>query len=262
MGHWQARIGNETVVLTLEGDGTGYYGDARFRWSLEGGRLLTANDQGGFEEYRVALQGDRLLLTRGDLQVPFTRTAVVARAPGLVRGGPGEPPGPAAPVAQARDVTINGTSLTDEQVSALETGVGVRVQDGSYWYDPMCGAWGFSGGPTAGFLPAGLKVGGRLPRDASGGATGVILNGRELHVEEVLALLRLTPVSPGRYWMDARGNVGYEGDPIPILNLVQLSAGSGGGSSSWRSDITGVGGGSTGRASYVMGSDWSVMVDD
>lgn len=160
-----------------------------------------------------------------------------------------------------RSVVVNGERLALDQIRALEAGYGVRVLDGDYWYDPVCGAWGFSGGPTMGFLMPGLPLGGALQSDASNGTTNVFINGRQLHVRDVASLRPLVgTVLPGRYWMDASGNVGVEGGPA-FLNLVALARQRGGGNTFYRSDITGIGAGSSGGTSYVMGKDWSVIVD-
>ncbi len=123
---------------------------------------------------------------------------------------------------QERFVYINRTLLSDATVYALERKYRVRIPDGKYWYDRFCGAWGLEGGPTAGFILPGLKLGGPLRADASNGRTRVFVNGRELHAIDVLGLQRLGPVYPGRYWVDAQGYAGYEGQP-PFCNLVQLA---------------------------------------
>jgi hypothetical protein len=120
--------------------------------------------------------------------------------------------------------------LTDPQVQALERQYGVQIQDGSYWYDRVCGAWGLEGGPTLGFALPGLDLGGRLRADASNGNTGVFVNGRELHRLDVAALQQLGPVYQGRYWLDAEGYCGFEGEPA-FCNLVQLARAAGGSSS-------------------------------
>jgi len=168
--------------------------------------------------------------------------------------------------SSGRSVVINGESLDDATLAALEGTYGVVIQDARYWYDPVCGAWGFEGGPGVGLILPGLDLGGPLTADASNGDTGVFVNGRELHQLDVMALMPLVgPVVPGRYWLDAWGNVGLEGGPA-LVNLVQLAqaqygqGGGGGGSSLYRSDITGHGAGSSGGTSYVMGKDWSVTV--
>jgi Short C-terminal domain len=129
----------------------------------------------------------------------------------------------------SRTVFINSVRLSDEQLRQLEQRFQLRIADGAYWYDQVSGAWGMQGGPTIGFTQPHLELGGTLRRDASNGNTGVIINGRELHQQDVLALRQLTPyVIPGRYWVDARGIGGYEGGP-PIFDLQALARAAGGG---------------------------------
>jgi hypothetical protein len=127
---------------------------------------------------------------------------------------------------QLTDVVVNGVRLRDEQVAELERMEGAErapLHDGTYWYDPISGAWGAQGGPTLGFRRAALKVGGPLRANASNGHTGVFVNGRELHRLDVLALQRLGQMSLGRYWLDALGNFGREGGRM-LGNLVRLAA--------------------------------------
>jgi hypothetical protein len=63
-----------------------------------------------------------------------------------------------------------------------------------------------------------------LRPDASRGSTFVWVNGRRLPWQDLIALQQLTgPIQPGRYWLDARGNAGYEGGPA-LVNLQQLAA--------------------------------------
>jgi len=131
-------------------------------------------------------------------------------------------PAPAAATTQVRHVIVNKVALSDAQVAGLEQQFQTQIRDGAYWYDTKTGAWGLEGGPTAGLIPAGLSLGGPLLPDASNGNTGVFINGRELHALDVMALQQLGPVYRGRYWMDAMGNVGFEGGP-PLLNLYVLA---------------------------------------
>ena len=123
---------------------------------------------------------------------------------------------------QTRSVIINGVRLPDQQVLALESQYRTRVPDGDFWYDRATGAWGNRGGPTLGLILPGLRVGGPLRTDASNGHTGVFINGRQLHQLDVLGLTQITQVYPGRYWMDAQGNVGVEGGPA-LINLYALA---------------------------------------
>jgi hypothetical protein len=125
------------------------------------------------------------------------------------------------PEIRSDNVTINAVRLTDARVSALEQQYRMHIPDGDYWYDSISGAWGLQGGPTLGFTLPGLDLGGPLRADASGGNTGVFVNGRELHWLDVVALEQLLqlPIPQGRYWLDAYGNAGYE-DGLFLFNLV------------------------------------------
>jgi hypothetical protein len=121
-----------------------------------------------------------------------------------------------------RHIRFNQRELSEQELRVfeqLEAAYRFRLPDGQYWYDPVSGASGMWGGPTAGFLPAGLSLGGKLPANASGGGTGVFVNGRELHPMDVRVLSQLGPVLPGRWFVDRYGNVGAEGGPI-LFNLV------------------------------------------
>jgi hypothetical protein len=111
----------------------------------------------------------------------------------------------------SRNVLINNVRIADETIEFLERLYTTQISDGAYWYDRHCGAWGQQGGATLGFIQAGLDLGGPLQADASCGDTGVFINGRQLHQLDVIGLQQLGPVVPGRYWVDALGNVGFEG---------------------------------------------------
>lgn len=159
--------------------------------------------------------------------------------------------------AQPRSIVVNGERVPEATLSALEARYGVQAEAGRYWYDPASGAWGHVGRPTAGFLPAGLRIGGPLRADASSGRTSVWVNGRRLPAQDLRALQALTgPVEPGRYWLDANGNAGREGGPA-LVNLAQLAR-QAQGSGLRRSWLTGIGSNSSGGTGYVMGRDWSV----
>jgi len=125
-----------------------------------------------------------------------------------------------------RSITINGAALTAEQLSALdrlEAETGDRWRDGAYWYDARSGAVGEWGGPATGWLDAGLPIAGPMPAGCSGGGTGVFVNGRELHLVDVIVLEHLLgTLPPARYWCDAQRNAGFEDGPA-IVNMDQLS---------------------------------------
>lgn len=247
-GKWQSPDGS---IVELRADGTGTNRRGGFHWQASNG-VLTFDDGSGGLVLAYHIEGDQLLLTANGDRATFVRApsgASVASPPARQAGASG--------------VVVNRVKLREEEVRKFEAQFHVRMLTGKYWYDATCGAWGMNGGPCVGFLPAKLQLGGPLPADASGGGTGVFINGRELHPLDVAALQRLTPVQPGRYWVDAIGNCGYEGYPVPILNLAQLAArASSGNSYTTRSNITGIGTGGDGHTSYVMGKDWSVIVGE
>lgn len=89
-----------------------------------------------------------------------------------------------------------------------------RLIPGRYWYDRVSGLWGLEGGPSQGQIVAGLLMG-RLAANASVKnpfmRTGVYVNGREIHPQELRYLIALFGSVPaGRYWMNPNGIAGYE----------------------------------------------------
>jgi len=142
----------------------------------------------------------------------------------------------AAHAAPSDAVVVNGVALDAKTVQALEHYYRTPIRPGRYWYDGFSGAWGYEGGPIAGQIAAGLKLGGPLRADAARGTSGVFVNGRELALVEVRGLQQAcrTPVVRGRYWVDAQGVGGNEGGP-PRFNLALCGphgGGRSGGSSS------------------------------
>ena len=115
------------------------------------------------------------------------------------------------------DETVSATTLAE-----LENTYKVKFTPGNYWYDRLTGAFGFKGGPCTGIGVAGLTIGGALKSNASGGGTGVFINGRDLHPQDVAGFQTFIQVIPGRYWMDAYGNFGYENMPYALGNVFQL----------------------------------------
>ncbi|MEZ5455583.1 MAG: hypothetical protein R3F04_05650 [Lysobacteraceae bacterium] len=118
-------------------------------------------------------------------------------------------------------VVLNRTPVEATTWARIVAQLGFVPSQGSYWYDPRSGAWGLEGESTAGFIDAGLHVS-PLPSDASRGHTGVFVNGRELSTAEVdrfgNAGIRM---SKGRWWLDADGIGGIEGEG-PLFNLFTL----------------------------------------
>jgi hypothetical protein len=119
---------------------------------------------------------------------------------------------------------VNNQLVTADTILQLEKKYGVKCVPGSYWYDKMTGAFGKQGGPCTGIGVSGLQIGGQLKANASAGTTNVFINGRELHYLDVQGLQTFMQVIPGRYWMDAYGNFGFESYPaIGNLYLIYKS---------------------------------------
>jgi hypothetical protein len=132
-----------------------------------------------------------------------------------------------ASAQQQRQVVVNRVRVSEPDLRGFEQRWQTTIREGNYWYDRLTGAWGLEGGPTSGWIASGLDMGGPLRADASNGNTGVFINGRELHLMDVQALMQLVQVQRGRWWVDARGNFGAEGGPV-LGNLVAISQQRGG----------------------------------
>nr|XP_024399474.1 uncharacterized protein LOC112293828 isoform X2 [Physcomitrium patens] len=109
-----------------------------------------------------------------------------------------------------RKVVVNGSPIPDALVKRAETMAG-PIHPGSYWYDSQAGFWGLSGGPCLGIIPPHIEELSLQPlsRYCSGGQTGVLVNGRELHKSDYDLLVRRgLPPTPGKtYFIDIEGHV-------------------------------------------------------
>jgi hypothetical protein len=156
--------------------------------------------------------------------------------------------------AHARDgaVIVNGAPLEARHAAALERAYRTRLVPGRYWYDAASGLWGLEGGPSVGLIAPGLPFGRMDPRASVGrfaGITGVFINGREIHPEELQYLRALYgQVVRARYWLNSRGIAGYEGGP-PQFNVAAAQQARS--SSSVRRGLFGSSG-SDGQCSYYM----------
>jgi hypothetical protein len=120
----------------------------------------------------------------------------------------------------SKEVIINNIALSKEQIEELVKTYGIEPQPGNYWYDTKSGLYGVSGYPAYGFMYPGHNFG-SLRRDVSNGNTSVVVNGRELPQPEwaVWSYMLGYWIQPGFYWLDDKGNAGYEGNPLPVVNL-------------------------------------------
>src|SRR5262249_62192324 len=85
-----------------------------------------------------------------------------------------------------RSVTVNGVRLTEEALQTLERVHRIRIPDGAFWYDKVCGSWGRDGGPCRGTLPAGLDIGGPVEAGWAGGEGGGLIYSPPLRLRAVL----------------------------------------------------------------------------
>jgi hypothetical protein len=207
----------------------------------------------------VGIAGFALFPTRrnADTSVASTTTAphvdTSTRAP--------EPAGiqPAAQTSSGTGVFINQREITRQQLEAIKQTYGAAAPPGRYWYDPRSGLYGKWGFEAAGYIRPGHDFG-PLPANASNGNTGVIINGREINMTEAMFFQRIFgAVYQGRWWLDGQtGNVGLEGNPTPIANVVaalQRSQGGGGGQGGggyrWRDNINNFSGGAENGCVWV-----------
>lgn len=172
-------------------------------------------------------------------------------------------------------VFVNGVEIPATYKKQLEQLYTMRMNPGRYWYDPMSGLWGLENGPAMGALRPSLTLGGPLSAGASNGHTGIFLNGRQIDTTELSQWQHLLgQIAPGRYWMDAMGNVGREGGPT-LVNLLQIvqqyqanpydrpnsrnvyGNAPGTGATFYRNWYNGTGGGASQDGFYIMGEDWS-----
>ncbi len=170
--------------------------------------------------------GERLDLQIYPMDTYGNPVMAMAEHMSFARSGTGPAPQTEA-MQQPRDdgmaskVYVNGKALTRQEVARFEQQYQTQLIDGRFWYDDKCGAWGIEGGPTAGFILPSLPLPGPMPAGISGGGTGIFINGRELHPVDRQTLIAMFGTAiPGRYWLDAYGNLGVEGGGF----LVNLSA--------------------------------------
>lgn len=171
----------------------------------------------------------------------------------------------ALPEDDLNAVYINNYRLTAEQLQELAVVYGVPPLPGRYWYDSLSGSYGIWHGLSLGVILAGHDFD-QVPEDASKGNTGLFINDRELPETDVLFLEWIfnVPRQPGRYWQDAFGNIGYEGDQTPLVNLyvayqqrVRSSAFYGSGDNYWAGNFASYGNEQNGFG-YVMVNGISV----
>jgi hypothetical protein len=187
--------------------------------SLEGSLV----DEGENIPLRLTLSGSSLVFSVAG------ESSILTRQPRKSAETKNSGSSPETAEEPATSLRINGVAINPDQIRQFERENRIKLPGGDFWYDRISGAWGIAGGPTLGFTAHGMNLGGPLRADASGGNTGVFINGRQLPLQDVLGLQSLgVPVQLGRWWVDHQGNFGIEGNSFVMGNLFQYSSGKGG----------------------------------
>lgn len=210
-----------------DGDASAYESDDDYEYDDS---FLDDADAGGNRDNPLEFDtSDRVTVNRtpgtsaGNPQATFG-DATRAPAPAVFQAAPGHNTPTASAPAPAAGIVINGQPITAQQLQEFKTAYGAAPPPGRYWYDTATGMHGPAGQPPAGFMRAGHGFA-PLPADASAGDTGVFFNGRELGRDEqqLWSLFIGGNIQPGRYWLNAKLNVGLESNRFQSVNLIQLA---------------------------------------
>eukprot|EP00268_Persea_americana_P051834 TRINITY_DN575_c1_g1_i3.p1 TRINITY_DN575_c1_g1~~TRINITY_DN575_c1_g1_i3.p1 ORF type:complete len:1076 (-),score=213.75 TRINITY_DN575_c1_g1_i3:541-3768(-) len=83
------------------------------------------------------------------------------------------------------EVSVNGRAIPDQLLWKAEERAG-PISSGNYWYDSQAGFWGVMGQPCLGIIPPFIEeFNYPMAKDCAGGNTGILVNGRELHEEDL-----------------------------------------------------------------------------
>ncbi|KAK4795193.1 hypothetical protein SAY86_013187 [Trapa natans] len=126
---------------------------------------------------------------------------------------------------EAAKVTVNGYFLPNDVVKQAEIHAG-PISPGDYWYDYHSGFWGLMKGPCLGVTsPFIEEFNYLLPTNCSGGDTGVFVNGRQLHQQdlEFLAGKGLPRTRNQFYIIDIFGKVIDEDTGDELYDLGDLA---------------------------------------
>lgn len=226
--------GGYSGQLTMDGYSVPLTGNAE-------GEVLAGemNDSGETIAFRARLSDSTLVLNLMDPDFP----GEVMETLRFERAGNATVASSSAAASSDGEVTINGRTLSADEVAGLAATYGVEPLPGNYWYDAMSGLYGVVGYQAYSYMYPGHEFG-QLDPNVSAGDTGVYVNGRHLPQSEwvIWSYMLGAAIDPGYYWLDAQGNAGYVGNPIPTVNLFMAAqqnayqgqgGGGSGGDNSW-----------------------------
>ncbi|CAI0408626.1 unnamed protein product [Linum tenue] len=133
-------------------------------------------------------------------------------------------------------VFVNGQPIHEDSLRMAEKLAG-PIHPGDYWYDFRAGFWGVMGQPCLGVIPAFIEeFNYPMPRNCAAGNTGVFVNGRELHQQDMELLSKrglptlkhkfYTLEIDGRlYDNDSRKELGGLGKLAPTVEKVKRGFG-------------------------------------
>ncbi len=227
-GRYMVQSDGGIIYLTLNHNGKGHYSgtlngnNAMFHLSGSlNNKVLsgTIGDELDGIHFQATLNEEEIRLTMFEVDhnnrpLPETTQQLSFRKTGDIATDPN------ANQDKAIRISINYQRLSASQVNDLRKTYGIEPKPGDYWYDSNSGLYGVVGYPAYGFMYPGHDFG-TLNRGASAGNTNVLVNGRELPQQEwaVWSYMIGYWIQPGSYWLDKNGNAGYQGNPLPVINL-------------------------------------------
>jgi hypothetical protein len=237
-GTYEANTASGQIILSLsKNDGGGYTGSLSgnnnsvpVAGQVTNGQLKgKIGDPGSNIIFSAGIKNQVITFTMADADQNGNINQATSQVLTFLRAGSTAPAAPQtgnapAAVQNRGDVRINNITLSGEQIRDLVSRYGIEPKPGNYWYDSTSGLFGVYGYPSYGFMYPGHNFG-QLSRDASGGNTGVLINGRELPQQEwaIWSYMIGYYVQPGSYWFQSNGNVGYEGNNMPVLNMFVIA---------------------------------------
>lgn len=122
-------------------------------------------------------------------------------------------------------VFINGHPISDRLVKKAEKLAG-PIHPGNYWYDYRAGFWGVTGHACLGIIPPFIEeFNFPMPKNCAGGNTGVFVNGRELHQNDLALLVGrgLAATEGQSYIIEISGKVWDEATGEELDSLGKLA---------------------------------------
>jgi len=231
-GQYIIQTAEGSVTLNLQNNQGNYSGNLsgngmsfQIQGTVQNGMLSgTVGDDGDGLLFQAELKGDDLTFVMAETDYYGNPDYITAQTLVFQRQSAGGVKKKEEKQENQGDVIINNKALTKEQIAEIGKTYGIKPQPGNYWYDAKSGLYGVVGYQAYGFMLPNHNFG-TMDRNASNGNTGVFVNGREIPIAEYTVWSSMVGnwIQPGSYWLDHTGNAGYEGNPMPVINLYQAA---------------------------------------